>query len=485
MNPWIRWRDDQAETEPAWRWLAELVDMPALLATPPRPLAEMGEPASHLNETARDRFIALLGADRVKQDLAARAQHAACATADRLRVRTGDLSRLPDAVLYPKSAEDVLALLRLCAGADIAVTCFGSGSGPDPLPQRGTHAALVSVDLSALSHLMSVDTMSGLAKAEAGISADELARQLAAQGMVLKGEIDGSLGGFIARNRLVSWLETAKLMTPEGPASSTLFEAAGSGGTLGIITSASIRIQAVPAKSEHRRYLFADFAGGLAALREAQRQGLARAGAFLSDGGETRFHHQMDQMGRRRTLSQWFADLYRHARQFDREAALLTIGFSGSEAEVQAARRRFDALARRLGAMALGPTTPQKADHRDMLLDRGLAMDWVETTANWSKLPGVYAAMRAGLDRIMRAGAPRAGAHGLVMARISDAAHEGAKLRFTLIYPRMLGSDVAQAETVHDAALKALGELTGPGEALEQNLRASIKQTLDPKNILL
>src|ERR1700761_5333473 len=108
MNPWIRWRDDQTESEPAWRWLAELVAMPALLATPSRPLAEMGEPASHLSETLRDRFIAFLGADRVKQDLAARAQHAASATADRLRMRTGDLSRLPDAVLYPRSTEDVL-----------------------------------------------------------------------------------------------------------------------------------------------------------------------------------------------------------------------------------------------------------------------------------------------------------------------------------------------------------------------------------------
>ena len=150
----------------------------------------------------------------------------------------------------------------------------------------------------------------------------------------------------------------------------------------------------------------------------------------------------------------------------------------------QSSRTDFPAVVVGLGAMALGPATPQRADHRDMLLDRGLAMDWVETTANWSKLPGVYAAMRAGLDRIMRAGAPRAGAHGLVMAQVSDTVHEGAKPRFTLIYPRMLGSDVAQAEAVHDAALKVLGELTGPGDALEQGLRARIKQTLDPKHIL-
>lgn len=485
MNPWIRWRSDEAQTEPAWRWLADWVAMPALLATPPRPLAEMGAPASHLDAGLRDKFIALLGSEeRVKQELAARASHACAGIADRLRVRTGDLSRLPDAVLYPRSPEDVLALLKLCAASDIVVTPFGSGSGPDALPERGSHAALVSFNLSSLSHLVSVDAMSGLAEAEAGIIAHDLARQLAAQGMMLKGEIDGTLGGYIARNRQISWLRSAKLATPEGEVASGLVQPSGSQGALGIVTSASIRVQALPAKTEYRRYLFADFAGGLAALREAQRLGLTRAGAFLSDAGETRFQQQMEQIGQRRTFWQWLRDLYRQFRRFDREASALTIGFCGSESETDAARRRFDTLAKRLGALALGKYEPQAGDHRDMLLDRGLAMDQIETNTSWSKLPGVYAAMRAELDRTMRAQVPRAGAHGLVLAQVNDAIHEGARLRLTVIYPRMLGSDVIQAETIREAGLKALAELTGPDAALEANLRAGIKQTLDPRAIL-
>lgn len=484
MNPWIRWRDDNAETEPAWRWLADWVGMPALLATPARPLAEMGEPALHLSEDLREKFVTVLGAERVKQDLATRALHASSGTADCLRVRTGDLSRLPDAVLYPKSPDDVHALLKLCAAADIAVAPFGTGSGPGAMPERGAHAALVSLDLSALSHLLLVDTMSGLARVEAGITADALARQLAAQGMMLKGQMDGSLGGYIARNRGVPWLQAARLVTSQGQIAGGVSFAPGSQGTLGIITTASIRIQALPARTEYRRYLFADFAGGLAALREAERQGLARAGAFLSDAGDTRFHRQMDQIGQRWTLSGWLGGLYRQIRQFDRQASALTIGFGGSEAETDAARKRFDALAKRLGALAQGVHAPQKSDHRDMLLDRGLAMDEIETTASWSKLPGVYAAMRSALDRAMRAGAPREGAHGLVLAQVSDAAHEGAKLRLIMIYPRMLGSDVAQAVTVRETALNALAELGGPGEALEDDLKASIRRTLDPKSIL-
>ena len=48
----------------------------------------------------------------------------------------------------------------------------------------------------------------------------------------------------------------------------------------------------------------------------------------------------------------------------------------------------------------------------------------------------------------------------------------------------MLFRSVVQAETVRDAGLKALAELTGPGEPLEENLQHGIKQMLDPKAIL-
>ncbi|HVW72738.1 MAG TPA: FAD-binding oxidoreductase [Rhizomicrobium sp.] len=484
MTPWIFGQDDAAHGEPAWRWLADWVAMPALLATPSRPLGEMDEPASRLSDALREKFVELLGARRVKQTLDERARHGGSSTADRLRLRNGDLSRLPDAVLYPRNPDDVLALLKLCAAAGVAVTPFGSGSGLGALATRGTHQALVSFDLSAMSHLLSVDGMAGLARAEAGLTADELARQLAAHGMMLKGTMQGTVGGHIARNRQVPWLQAVKFATPEGVVASGLPFAPGSNGALGIITSASLRIQAVPARTEYRRYLFTDFASGLTALREAQRQGLIRAGACLSDAGATRFLHQMEQMSRGRSLMEWLADIYRHLRRFDNNAAGLTIGFSGSEAEADAARKRFDALAKRLGALAQGVSAPATADYRDLLLDHGLTMDAIETTASWSRLPRIYAAMRANLDRTMRAQVPRNGAHGLVLAQISDVSHEGGRLRLTMIYPRILGSDVAQAEAVRNTALNALRELTDADEPLEEKLRAAVKQTLDPKGIL-
>jgi len=482
MYPWNFEQEGAKQGEAAWRWLAEWVAMPALLATPARPLAEMGSPASHLSEAVREKLSTLLGLSNLKQDLAERTRHAGTSAADRLRLRVGDLSRLPDAVAYPRNAEEVLALLKLCAEVNVAVTPFGTGSGSQALPERGTHVAMVTCDLSAMSRLVSVDMLSGLARAEAGITTGELARQLAAQGASLKGVMTGTLGGHIACNRQIPWLYGARLVAPEGMMASGLWLAPGSQGTLGIITSASFQIGALQPATEYRRYLFTDFASGLTALRDARRHDLFQGKTYLWDAGETHFHHQMDQMGRSPTLSQRIGDIHRRLKHFDQRAAALTIGFGGPRSE--GLRKRFNALAKRLGALSLGSCTPDKVEYRDQLMDRGLGVETIETTANWAKLPRVYAAMRASLDRAMRARVPRQDAHGLVLGEVSDASHDGAKLRLAMIFPRMLGNDVAQAKDLREEALKALAELSGPEEPLEEKLKRGIKQTLDPKAIL-
>ena len=95
----------------------------------------------------------------------------------------------------------------------------------------------------------------------------------------------------------------------------------------------------------------------------------------------------MDQIGQRRTFSQWLNDLYRQLRQFDRNAAALTIGFCGSESETDAARRRFDGLARTAGRAGAGIARRKKTIIATCCWIAALAMDRIETTASWSKLP--------------------------------------------------------------------------------------------------
>jgi alkyldihydroxyacetonephosphate synthase len=119
---------------------------------------------------------------------------------------------------------------------------------------------------------------------------------------------------------------------------------------------------------------------------------------------------------------------------------------------------------------------------RDTLLDRGAAMDSLVLSANWSKLALLYVTVRNALKQAMRAHAPRAGAHGVVLCHVSAANPEGANLNFTWLFPRILDGGIAQAQSIRQAALAAAQPRQR--HTLERDLLRGIKQTLDPSGIL-
>jgi alkyldihydroxyacetonephosphate synthase len=503
---WNGWgkpgHDDPLADEPAWRWLAQAFAMPALLATPPRELADCAVPPSRLTDAHRGKLIAILGSSGVREGDEERARHAAGrGLLDLLRLRSGDLSTAPDAVLYPRTEIDVLALLKLCAEADMAVTPFGGGTGHIPSPHGNPALAL---NLSGLGRVTAVDLISGLAEAEAGISGPELERQLATHGMMLGHRPDSfpfsSLGGWIAQpsagqeearyGGVADWLASLRVATSQGllvglPAPLML----GSQGALGVITAATIRIRAIAEREEHRAYLFPDFASGLAVLREAQRTQLPHAFLRLSDDGQTRLQRALEQAGREPALGTRLFDIYLSIRRFDGTAARLVAGFSGSESEVTLARKRFDGLAKRTGAIALGIDTDwsrrrfSAGTRRDVLLDRGVGMDRLEVWASWAKLPSLYVRVRAALKQAMRLHSPSPGAHGLVLCEAGPAKADGAVLTFTWLYPRILDDGLAQAENIRRAVLGAAQD--GPAaNGLAREALAAVKSVLDPKFIL-
>src|ERR1700742_4881990 len=105
---WTAHQDDLAHNEPLWAWLAAELGMPALLATPARSLENIAIAPSRLTAEARAKFVAIVGADRVRDDHYERAFHALGRSYhDLLRLRAGDLSIAPDVVLYPRAAEEV------------------------------------------------------------------------------------------------------------------------------------------------------------------------------------------------------------------------------------------------------------------------------------------------------------------------------------------------------------------------------------------
>jgi len=372
---------------------------------------------------------------------------------------------------------------------------------------RGAHGAVFALNLSNLNRVTSVDAMSGLAQAEAGITGPELERQLAVRGMTLGHRPDrfefSTLGGWIAQpgagqeearyGEVSDWLRGLRLATPQGlmiPAGLPDLKqlVLGSRGRFGIITGATIRIRALPAKEEHRAYLFPDFASGLAAMREAQRIGLPHTLLRLSDDSQTRLSRALEKAGQGWSLAEHMFDVYLSVRRFDSGAARLLAGFAGSEREIAAARKRFDVLARRLGALALGVDSRWQEQRfaagyrRDTFLDRGVGMDSLEVSASWAKLPSLFVTMRAALKQTMRSHAPRPGAHGLVLCQVGPARPDGATMIFTWLFPRILEDEINQAQNIRRAALAVVQDASG--EALKQEVLRNVKQSLDPKAIL-
>ncbi|HVV29108.1 MAG TPA: FAD-binding oxidoreductase [Rhizomicrobium sp.] len=494
MNPdfrmrWYGWmaQDEAlAAREPFWQWLAGAMGMPALLATPPRAPEDIALAPPRLDEAAREKFAVLLGPCNVRQSSDARAWHACAGNLpDLLRRRSGALAHVPDAVLHPRREQDVLDILQLCAGMNIAAVTSGVAQNGD----AGNFAACVAIDLSDMTHVSPPDWMAGLVSAEAGIMGTELKRRLAAQGLVPDGPMSGAstLGGLIARPESCGsgWLAGARVATPAG-----LLDAGpdlagfirGSGETFGIVTAASLRVRALPVREQHCRYLFPDFASGIAAIREAARTGL-RCTLRLSDDGETRFLEKLARSGEPSTLRMRLGDIRREIRRFGGGASVLAADFADPGAA--GTRRRFEALGRRLGAMALDRDAHTPAEwhstSRDTFLDRGVGLDRMTLSANWSQLPGLYVAVRRALKAAMRARAPRDGAEGLVLAHVGHVRPDGANLNVTWLFARALDDEVAQAQAIRDAALAAA---RGGRTALEQEAVHAIKRSLDPAGIL-
>ncbi|MDE2164014.1 MAG: FAD-binding oxidoreductase [Alphaproteobacteria bacterium] len=535
---WAAHKDDLGSSEDIWRWLASELNMPALLATPSRPLEELSLPPCALSLEDRHGLTRVLGAEHLRDDAYERAFHTLGRSYhDLLRLRAGDLSLAPDAVVYPRATEEVLAVLAFAATHDIAVIPFGGGTSVvgGVSGVRGAFKKAITVDLSAMDRVIDIDTVSGTATVEAGIAGPALEKVLEAKGVTL-GHTPQSfefstLGGWIGHRgagqgsnrygRAEDWLVGIRLATPRGllttgdaPASAAGPQlkdiALGSEGVFGIITEATIRVRPRPEVSDYRGYLFRDFESGMAAIRMAMQEDVAATMLRLSDADETRFYRAYGKLGKAASLSQRLADFYLKMRHFDDRACAMIAGFEGHGPAPTAARKQFDAIARRHGALALGTRTGERWRQsrflapylRDPMMDRGVGIDTLETAASWSKIGALYAATRAALETAVLQTVPREGAKGIVMCHISHSYTDGASLYFTYIFPRALDGEIAQWKAIKKAATDAvvanggtvshhhgIGEDHTPWIVQEKGtlgidvLRA-VKTALDPSGIL-
>ena len=123
----------------------------------PVALEDVRLPEPRLPGAARGRLEAAVGAEHVLDDRVARVNHAAGRSyADLVRLRSGDASRAPDAVVAPGSAGEVRAVLEACSEARVAVVPFGGGTsvvgGVEPVSDGFDGA--VALDMQRLDRVV-------------------------------------------------------------------------------------------------------------------------------------------------------------------------------------------------------------------------------------------------------------------------------------------------------------------------------------------
>jgi alkyldihydroxyacetonephosphate synthase len=205
--PFARWgaADGAAPLSPQARALVRQALGIEHAAPPPRALADLHLPAPQLPDGFVATLRELVGADGVATDDASRALHArGRSTSDLLRLRAGDLGDAPDAVVRPRTAEEVQAVLERCSAARVAVVPFGGGTSVvgGLSARRDGFAGLVTLDLRGLRRLVSLDPVSRTAELEAGLLGPEAEALLAAEGFTLghfpQSFEHASIGGFAA-----------------------------------------------------------------------------------------------------------------------------------------------------------------------------------------------------------------------------------------------------------------------------------------------
>jgi alkyldihydroxyacetonephosphate synthase len=460
---------------------------------PPIALDAVRLPQTRLDQDARAALAAIVGAEAVRDDHLERVAHAAGkGYVDLVRMRAGAPAGAPDAIVLPDDHEQVRAVLELCANRGLAVVPFGGGTsvvgGVEPLSDG--HAAAIALDTSRIAQIAELDRESRIVTVGAGMRGPALERALAAEGLTL-GHWPQSfeyvtLGGCAASRsagqassgygNIAKMVLGLRLAAPVGdialapmPASAAgpgLRELiVGSEGTLGVITTVSLRVRRAPAERRYEGVMFESFAAGLQALRAMAQEHAMPEVARLSDAAETRMSMALagrggvkGGLGRAYLAARGRGDRSKIGQQTERCIAIL--GFEGDARELKSRRRRAMGLAHRDGGVSLGgsPGRAWQAGRyqapylRDDLLSHGVMVETLETATRWSNVERLHDAVAGAIERALAG----EGTPGIVMCHVSHLYETGASLYYTLIARQREGSEIEQWRTVKRAASEAI-----------------------------
>ena len=495
MHP-SRWGDPaRAQALPdAARGMVELVfgldDRPALVDPALAP--------SMLDPAVLAELAAVVGADHVRtDDETRRLRTRGKSTPDLLRMRSGDLSDAPDAVVRPDGHDEVAAVLALAVEHYLAVVPFGGGTSVTGglVARREGFAGVLSLDLVRMKRLVAVDHTSMTATLEPGLRGPEAEALLAAEGLTLghypQSWEYASIGGFAATRssgqssagygRFDALVVGLAVATPRGrldlgsaPANAAGPDlrqlVLGSEGAFGVITSVTVRVRALPELKVYEGWRWPSFAEGTAAMRTLAQSGLLPTVIRLSDEAETAIN---------------LADPTAIGGE-GAAGCLMITGFEGTPAAVDAKRAAVTAVLADLGGDSVGEAAGEKWAHgrfdapylRDSMLDVGVLVETLETATFWGGVDRLYAEVKAALTQSL-------GDPSIVLCHISHVYETGCSLYFT-VAAKEAGEPLAQwhrAKVAASDAMIAVGATITHHHAVGTDHKPWLAQEIGPLGV--
>ncbi|MBL8559041.1 MAG: FAD-binding protein [Hyphomonadaceae bacterium] len=213
---------------------------------------------------------------------------------------------LPDAVVFAKTTEEVVAVVKLCNAAEVPIIAFGAGTSVEgnTTPVRGG----VTVDLSEMNRVLAINPDDFDCTVEAGVRREELNVALRDKGLFFPIDpgANATIGGMastrasgtnaVRYGTMREAVLSLRVVTPDGrdirTASRARKSAAGyditrlligAEGTLGIITEVTLRLHGIPEQISSAVCSFDTLAGAVDTVVLAIQLGIPLARVEILD----------------------------------------------------------------------------------------------------------------------------------------------------------------------------------------------------------
>ncbi len=233
---------------------------------------------------------------------------------DWIRLRYGTIDRIPDGVAQPQNEDELAQVLTYAQEQNMVVIPYGGGTsvvGHLDIPREESRPVL-TLSMGTMRRLLDLDSTSRMATFEAGVRGPDLEAQLRNHGFTL-GHFPQSfeystLGGWVVTRssgqqsaffgRMEDLFVGGEMITPKGSLVLPVFPASaagpdlrhlvlGSEGRLGILSTATVKIQKIPAQDAVFGMFFPSFDVAEKAVSELAGSGLPYSMIRLSNPLET------------------------------------------------------------------------------------------------------------------------------------------------------------------------------------------------------